>query len=182
MIKKNQTKDTKTLRYDTNPFLSSIKIKTKRIGSGKGDMLLIKEDSKELISHVAGFWEEQEVDNEKFVKLFVNGVKALAELTSSGTKLFEILYYEIQSQPQKDSVFFGYNPLDKKHTSISRATYSRGLRELVEKNFIAPSVKGTGWYWINPDYIWNGDRLVFAKAYRKQSSKGINLVVQTTDD
>ena len=26
-------------------------------------------------------------------------------------------------------------------------------------------------YWVNPDFIWNGDRLAFVKEYRKASSK-----------
>ena len=37
----------------------------------------------------------------------------------------------------------------------------------MDKGFIAPAV-GTGWYWLNPDYMWNGDRLAFVKEYRKK--------------
>lgn len=54
---------------------------------------------------------------------------------------------------------------------MSEATFNRGMKELVEKGFVAatPSV---GWYWINPDYLWNGDRLAFVKEYRKAPSPG----------
>ena len=30
-----------------------------------------------------------------------------------------------------------------------------------------------GWYWVNPDFIWNGDRLAFVKEYRKINHKKI---------
>ena len=28
-----------------------------------------------------------------------------------------------------------------------------------------------GMYWLNPSFVWNGDRLAFVKEYRKASSK-----------
>lgn len=41
----------------------------------------------EIISNVAGFWESEEVDSAKFIKLFVNGVKAFAELSNAGARI-----------------------------------------------------------------------------------------------
>jgi hypothetical protein len=46
----------------------------------------------------------------------------------------------------------------------------RGMRELIEKGFIAESVTQSK-YFINPDYLWNGDRLGFVKEYRKKEVK-----------
>ena len=39
------------------------------------------------------------------------------------------------------------------------------MRELIDKKFVAPT-EAIGWYWVNPDYMWNGDRLAYVKEYR----------------
>ena len=41
---------------------------------------------------MAGFWHAEEVDNAKFIKLYVNGVKAFKDLKGPGTKVFELMY------------------------------------------------------------------------------------------
>lgn len=113
----------------------------------------------------AGFWQTQEVDKTKFVKLYVNGVKAFRELTSPGARVFEVLYLEVQGVIGKDRVYLSFAAIHQEVTPMSEATYTRGLRELVAKGFVAPSLL-QGWYFINPDYMWNGDRLAFVKEYR----------------
>lgn len=118
----------------------------------------------EIVSNVAGFWEAEEVDSTRFLKLFVNGVKALAELSSAGTKVFELLYIEMQSNIGKDQVYLSFTALDE-NSGISRPVFKRGLSELIAKEFIA-AMPAIGWYWVNPDFIWNGDRLAFVKEYR----------------
>ena len=74
--------------YAANPFMEgeqrpNIKPRLKRITNRKGDMLVMGETG-EIVNPVAGFWQSQEVDSAKFVKLFVNGVKAFRELTNGG--------------------------------------------------------------------------------------------------
>lgn len=120
----------------------------------------------EIVSNVAGFWEAEEVDSTKFIKLFVNGVKALAELSNAGAKVFELLYIEMQSNIGKDRVFLSFTAVDGTTSTISRATYKRGLAELIDKKFIA-ATHVQNMFWVNPDFIWNGDRLAFVKEYRK---------------
>lgn len=154
--------------YKQNPFLKGAEIatKTRRVTNKRGDMMLVNSGTGEIQTQIAGFWEAEEVDSTKFVKLFVRGVKALAELSNSGTKVFELLYLEMQNNIGKDEVHLSYTDLDE-NLKISRSTFSRGISELIEKRFIAakPTV---GKYWVNPDFIWNGDRLAFVKEYRKK--------------
>lgn len=158
-----------------NPFLSNAVANTKsgvkRITNNKdgGTMVMVNSGSGEIVAP-AGFWHAQEVDRSQFVKLFVNGVKAFKDLTGSGTKVFELLYLEIQKQIGKDKVYLSFNAIEQDITPMSEATYSRGMRELISKNFIAPS-ELQGWYFINPDYLWNGDRLAFVKEYRVKSAR-----------
>lgn len=153
-----------------NPFIAdtAVKSRTKRVTNKRGDMMLVSNEG-ELVSNVAGFWEAEEVDSTKFLKLFVNGVKALAELSNAGTKVFELLYIEMQATPGKDQVYLSFTAFEEQ-TSVSRATFKRGMAELIDKKFLA-AMPAMGWYWVNPDFIWNGDRLAFVKEYRRSGTK-----------
>ena len=170
------TQETETRRgvalHESNPFMpgAAVQTKTRRVTNKRGDMMLVNAGTGEIQAPIAGFWEAEEVDSTKFIKLFVNGVKALAELTNAGTRVFELLYSEMQNNIGKDQIYLSYSGLDKNLTSISRSTFSRGLAELIDKKFIA-AMPAVGWYWVNPDFIWNGDRLAFVKEFRKQAAK-----------
>lgn len=171
MTQENDTRRGVAL-YDVNPFMqgTAIKTKTRRVTNKRGDMMLVNANTGEVQAPIAGFWEAEEVDSTKFIKLFVNGVKALAELTNAGTRVFELLYIEMQNNIGKDQIYLSYSGLDKNLKTISRSTFSRGLAELIEKRFIA-AMPAVGWYWVNPDFIWNGDRLAFVKEFRKAPTK-----------
>ena len=165
---------TKTRRgvalYDKNPFMVEVTTKTRRVTNKRGDMMLVNNETGVIQSNIAGFWEAEEVDSTKFVKLFVQGVKALKELTGAGTKVFEVLYLRVQENIGKDRVFMALSEVDQALTPMSEATYTRGMRELIEKGFIA-ATPTQGWYWLNPSFVWNGDRLAFVKEYRRALSK-----------
>lgn len=168
-VKAKQTRRGVAL-YKNNPFMLEVKTKTKRVTNKRGDMMLINNNTGEIQSEVAGFWEAQEVDSTKFVKLFIRGVKALKELSPAGTKVFEVLYFRVQESIGKDQVYISFNLIDQELTKMSESTYARGMRELIEKEFIAATTM-QGVYWLNPSFIFNGDRLAFVKEYRKESAK-----------
>lgn len=157
--------------YTENPFMAGTNVatKTRRVTNKRGNMMLVSNEG-EIVSNVAGFWEAEAVDSTKFLKLFVNGVKALAELSNAGARVFELLYIEMQNNIGKDQVYLSFTAVDATTTSVSRATYKRGLAELIDKKFIA-AMPAVGWYWVNPDFIWNGDRLAFVKEYHKASNQ-----------
>jgi hypothetical protein len=155
--------------YQENPFMMEVQTKTRRIMNARGDMMLISNEG-EIVSKVAGFWQAEEVDSTKFVKLFVKGVKALKELTGAGTKVFEVFYLRVQENIGKDQIYMAFAAVDQALTPMSNATYDRGMRELIEKGFIAATPM-QGVYWINPSFVWNGDRLAFVKEYCKTSTK-----------
>ena len=163
MIKKGKE------RFEKNPFLSGAEVatKTRRVTNKRGDMMLVNSNTGEIQTQIAGFWEAEEVDSTKFVKLFIRGVKALKELTGAGTKVFEVLYINVQENIGKDRVLMSFAEVDQALTPMSESTFMRGMRELVEKKFIA-ATPTLGVYWLNPDFGWNGDRLAFVKEYRKK--------------
>jgi hypothetical protein len=161
--------------YPQNPFMTEnypmVQTRTKRITNNKGGYL-IKGETGETVAAIAGFWQAEEVDSTKFVKLYVGGVKAFSGLSTKGTKVFELMYYEMQREIGKDKIYLSFNTIDTSIVKLARTTFYDGLNELVEKKFLAPT-ESPHWYWINPDYIWNGDRLAFVKTYVKKHSDAI---------
>lgn len=154
--------------YKENPFIKEALIATKtgvkRITNKTKDRMMIVSEHGEILAP-AGFHEVVEVDKTQFVKLYINGVKAFQGLTNPGTKVFEIIYRMVQERPGRDTIYLHFNDLDQAVTPISRATFDRGMKELLEKKFIAESVS-PGMYFLNVDYMFNGNRLAFIKEYR----------------
>ncbi len=136
-------------RYEHNPFVEGLCTKS------------------EMRS--AGFWLSPDGEPPRFVKLYGHGAKALKDLTRAGTKVFEVLYFRIQENIGKDRVCMALAEVDQALTPMSEATYTRGMRELITKGFIA-ATPTQGWYWVNPSFVWNGDRLAFVKQYWKAPS------------
>jgi hypothetical protein len=167
---KNIKKRGGNILYERNPFMMELTTKTKRITNKRGDMMLVNSQTGEIQTSIAGFWEAEEVDSTKFVKLFVKGVAALKELTNAGTKVFEVLYLKIQETIGQDQVYMSFATVDQAITPMSESTYMRGMRELIEKGFLA-ATPNIGLYWINPSFIWNGDRLAFVKEYWRKPDK-----------
>jgi len=161
-------------KHKTNPFLPATSdatvTKVKKIANGKGDFYVVAQETGELVG-TSGFWHTQDVDKTQFCKLFINGVKALKELTASGTKVFEHLYLEMQKGIGKDVVSMVHADINQTLNPISERTFYRGMRELLDKQFIAETV-APGRYFVNPDFIFNGDRLAIVKEYRLKKTKG----------
>jgi hypothetical protein len=139
--------------------------------------MITSRETGEIITPIASFWHAEQVDNTKFVKLYINGVKAFKDLTSAGTKVFELLYLAIQNGIGKDIIWLSFTEIDQTITPMAKATFMRGMRELIEKNFIAESITQNK-YFINPDYVWNGDRLAFVKEYYKSKPIKFNESVE----
>lgn len=159
------------LLYESNPFLPDVNSssRSKKKINKRGDMMMASAETGEVVANVAGFWHIEEVDSTKFVKLYVNGVKAFKELSGAGTKVFEVLYLKMQDAIGKDMVYMSFTTVDQSITPMSEATYTRGMRELVDKQFLA-ATPHLGLFWLNPDYVFNGDRLSMVKEYRLKSS------------
>lgn len=162
-----------TKKYSVNPFVGNAAANTKqgvkRISNKDGNrMMVVSEETGQIVAP-AGFWQAQEVDKTQFVKLYVNGVKAFRELTGAGTKVFEVLYLKVQESIGKDVIYLSFYDVDQLTTPMSESTFMRGMRELVAKAFLAESMSSAR-YFLNPDYMWNGDRLAFVKEYRVKGS------------
>lgn len=157
-------------KYLTNPFLAAAAgntnegTKRRTLKSKDGSQLMLTSQSGEQIAP-AGFWHTQEVDKTQFVKLYVNGVKAFAQLSASGAMVFEIVYRQMQLTPGKDIINMVFADMDQELTPMGKTTYMRGVKELLLKGFLAET-RSSGRYFINPDYAFNGDRLAIVKEFR----------------
>ena len=154
--------------YQTNPSIpneADIKrSKRSQIGSEtKG--LVVDTGSGEILGHggaIAYEWEE--VDKERFVKLYLAGLKQASGLTRAGLTVFELIYAQVRERPGQDTV-----PLDCYSSGLHPVTYRRGLRELLEKEFLFRS-PNPGLFFVNIRFMFNGDRLAFVKGYELKSN------------
>lgn len=152
-------------KVEENPFLnqsSDILIKgSKKIKFFKNDLKITDSENNKISG--AGIHITETVDSEQFLKLYFAGVKALGGLNAFGLKVFEFVYYSTMNEISKDKIYLKFNTKEMK---ISKATYYKGIMNLVENNFILPSLD-TNFYFINLNYLFNGDRFSFVQTYQK---------------
>lgn len=159
--------------YETNPSIpveSEIRrSKRAQIGTDRRG-LIVDEGNGEIFGHGGAMvYEWEEVDKERFVKLYLAGLKQAAGLTKAGLAVFELVYNQLRERPGQDSI-----PLDAHSSRLHPVTYRRGLRELLEKEFLFRS-PNPGLFFVNIRFMFNGDRLAFVKGYKlkgKDSGQG----------
>jgi hypothetical protein len=150
--------------YATNPSVPSEheikKLKRARLGDERRG-LIVDNGTGEILGHGGAIsYEFEEVDKERFVKLYLEGLKRAACLSKAGLSVFEIVYNEMRSKPGEDTVLLGVGMGD-----MEERTFNRGLRELLEKEFLFRSTLASKFF-VNIRFMFNGDRLAFVKGYR----------------
>ena len=160
-------------QYKSNPFINEVLNNTKHgvkrvMGKTNDEMMIVSQKTGELLNSTenlnVGFFKHLEVDRTEFIKLYVNGVSAIAELSNAGNKVFKIVCNELQKYKDKDQITLAFNLVDQQQNKISKPSFYKGLTELLEKNFIAKT-NAINVFFINPSYIFNGDRLAFVKSF-----------------
>ncbi|MFK3741646.1 replication/maintenance protein RepL [Massilia sp. TN1-12] len=184
-------------RFKTNPFLEGmiIPIKGKQVRLsklGRDDNVLINQSTGEVHgTHVTTY---KPVDSEQFVKLFTANVAMTFDLQSAGIKALTVVIWTLQNHAMaKDEIALDQIVLDdfleahqdrKPPMSLSIATLKRGIAELEKAQIIAKTVR-KGWYFINPNFIFNGDRIAFTtvieRVKRNRDPNTIDLLEGKTD-
>ena len=161
------------VRHATNPFIQDmvVPVKGQRVQLsriGKDDNVLINNATGEVQgTHVTTF---RQVDSEQFVKLFTQNIALTFDLKAAGIKVFNVMMWTLQNKALGGDVI----PLDKyvlaeflesqskrkPPVSLSQATYARGLVELENAQIIAKHIR-PGFFYINPNFCFNGDRIAF---------------------
>ena len=154
--------------YRTNPSVPqafNMPTRTKRVFNvpgGKGSVIVDNTTGELKGIGGLGFWFEEEVDTTRFVKLFLDGIKQAAGLSKTGIQVFELVYHEMRANPGVDEIKL--NQYVAKDHGISDRSYQRGVRELLEKEFLYRS-PSDGVFFVNIRFMFNGDRLAFVKSY-----------------
>lgn len=156
--------------YEANPSLpvasQNAKIGTRRITNKAGDKCMIVSESGEIVAP-AGFHEVIEVDRTQFVKLYVGGVAAFNDLGKPGARVFKLVYNYVTKNPNTDAIYLYH----KDAKNMARATFDRGVIELLAKEIIYKSTR-PNLFFLNVNYIFNGDRLALVKEYRLKEEEG----------
>lgn len=173
----------RNIKHENNPFLGKLEIKTKRktikVNSSLGNdsNVIINQKTGEITGEYTHVSTYKEVDETEFVKLFTTNIAMTFDLTSAGIKAFNVLMYAVQNQAiNKDQVFLDEktlnNFLEEKtyQRSLSLKTLYRGLNELIKSQIIAKSTR-YGVYFINPNFVFNGDRVAFTTAIIKKEQR-----------
>lgn len=166
-------------KYATNPFIKELIMTSKAKkqltvtpANSKEKFLIINSNSlpgTEPNDLSAFFGETKEVELNEFVKLYTAGVAALIGLGSAGQKVFTILFEQVRGKEGQDraEITLNYDLIPeetRKKIKLSRTTFFRGIEQLIQHRFLARSI-ATNLYYINPTYIFNGNRLYIAKEY-----------------
>lgn len=174
-----------------NPLIEPQTIQTTRrlVKTGRAQNLL-DPSTGELIAKSA-IHTIEEKDDENFVKVFAAGIAASYELTKTAQKVFQAVLREYEKTPMTggyaDSVelyWFG-SGINGQSIGISERTWTRGIKELLQKRFLWP--KSPTSYWTNPALFFKGNRVVFIKEYRRKSTETdrdpntVDLITGKTD-
>jgi hypothetical protein len=117
-------------------------------------------------------YRNHEIDSNKFVKLYVGQMQLLFDLTKPAQKLIQFIITELK--PNQDEVFIYVPDAQKFCQWKARNQYYTAIKELVNKEIIAQSMKD-GWFFVNPTVVFNGDRFMVIDRYQKKQSNQIQL-------
>lgn len=173
---------TKVTRYKDNPFVGEMvvptKSKTVKLSVlGQDDNVIVNQNTGEVNgTHVVTY---KKVDSEQFVKLFTANIAMTFDLKSAGLKALNVLFWAVQHRAiSRDQVdlerltlddFLEYYEDKEPPIKLSLATFTRGINELERAQIVAKTLK-KGRYFINPNFVFNGDRVAFTTLIERKES------------
>lgn len=168
--------DLRSLDYspDANPLIDAgvVPIKKKRVRSGLAETPLVDPKTGEIAA-ASVIHQIEEQDSDQFVKVFSAGIAAAYDLSKTGHRVFQAVLQEYEKTPMHggfaDTVYLAWfgGGLSGRDIGMSEYTFKRGMRELLDKQFIA--ARGPNAFWVNPALFFKGDRVMFVKEYRRKT-------------
>ncbi len=165
-------------RHKTNPFLTNLVITTNTkkervsIGANVGETW-ISQNTGEMAS--TQIFRYRQVDGNTFTKLFAQNIGLTFNLKSAGIKALNVLLYVVQYHAinkdivQLDDITLEDFLKDNPSLKLSRATLYNGITELIKTQILARHLK-SGFYFINPSFCFNGNRMVFINAIERNTT------------
>lgn len=162
--------------FEDNPFVESFYVEVRKKSMSIAGGFEVKDvDKKDVkVGALAVF---KEVDTEQFLKIYTNNVKTIFELSPTAQRILMPLMLEIQNEAKNVAHLYFTHSIATKNCIIlgikpfQKATFFRGIGELIEKEFLAVNAKGQNWFWINPSILFNGDRIRYVHDYRIKRKK-----------
>lgn len=164
----------KAIRHEFNPFTQDMMIskrsKQVRVSPmGKDKNVLVNQDTGEVKGTQVVTY--RQVDSAQFVKLFAENIAMTFNLKAAGFKSFNVLMYAVQSTGwNTDTIELDSYLLEKFNEThdltLSRTVFTRGLGELENAQIIAKTIR-KGRYYINPNFVFNGDRISFSQVIER---------------
>lgn len=174
---------TKIVKYDHNPFVDDELLLQL---SGLKNVRYTQTSRNAIVDTATGEYEPATLaviktiraDKEEFVKLFTTHLRVFFELTAPTFKILQYILAKIQKEAvNKDTIDISPDDaLDfylSRNDKISRASYFRGVKELIEKQFIAKNSKFSTRYYINPKLFFNGDRIEFITKFECEKKQEV---------
>lgn len=170
--------------YSENPFWEpkEIKVGSKLIKVSAGHHL--NKETGESISH-SGIHVIKEIDETQFLKLYTKNIKAIFDLKPTTQRVLQYLMTELQGTPNADAIYLSWvganQYFSEVNLGVSRSSFQRALKEMIQKGFIAESNK-SNLFWFNTSLFFNGNRMVFINEYRKKQTKEIKKESDLKED
>lgn len=146
-----------------NPFLKGFRVplKNKRTGLDKGNLALVDMNTG-VIDGAAEVVKRELVDADQFLKVFRAQMGLFFGLSAPAMKVLTAAWIEAGASPGEHYITLSER-IAAQHAkraghALSRATYFRGRKQLIEAGIIAPSTEPNR-YWINPAVFFNGSRV-----------------------
>lgn len=155
--------------YAQNPFwqTTEVQVGSKLIRVAGGQHI---NDDGESVSH-SGIHVIKEVDETEFLKIYTKNVRAIFDLKPTSQRVLQYLMTELQKTPNADGIYLAWvganEYFQENQLDVSRASFQRALKELLDKGFIAESIK-PNMFWFNPNLFFNGNRMTFVSEYRRK--------------
>lgn len=160
----------------TKELVHTMKKGVKITGFASAQHSLVNTKTGETSDAGAVIGTKRTVDKEEFVKFFGAGLVEAFSLSKTAKDVFlTILHAYIEKNTttgKPDQIFLTYiMAKEELGYNKSRSTFTSGINELCFKEFMAPTENREGFYWLNPNLFYKGDRMVIANEYIVEGSK-----------
>ena len=167
----NELKDLKVTefpKHETNPFEESFALKV--IDSGydrtvsyvRKDGVVVSPEGEVLSEGELIMGKEHRVDKERFIKVYVESLLLFTDLSKRAVMLFT----QVLRRLEKGRTVVYMIPQELCGAmEISEPTYYRALSELLAANVLARHKSSSVMYFINPTYIFNGNRMTIVNRF-----------------
>lgn len=160
--------------YTSNPSIPSKGIpgrqRRRQLGNEKRGVVIDGGTGEVIGCGAAIAYEWEEVDSERFVKLFIGALTKATGMSKAGMAIFNVVYHQMRETPNSDRVLVSFHRASQQIQGLTERTYRRGLRELLDREILYRSAEN-GLFFVDITCMFNGDRLAFVKGYHLKGAK-----------